>query len=72
MASLMVVSIPSDLVICSDTYKSIQNRKSQGQAMEKTAEELSTLRSNNSTIRRFQPPSLPASLPVPGLALHQP
>ena len=52
MASLMVVSIPSHLVISADTYKSIQNRKSQGQAMEKTAEELCTLRSNNSTIRR--------------------
>ena len=63
MASLMVVSIPSHLVICADTYKSIQNRKSQGQGMEKTAEELCTLRSNNSTIRRFQPPppSTPAS-----------
>ena len=53
MASLMVVSIPSQLVLCSDTYKSIQNRKSQGQSMEKTTEELSPLRSNHSTIRRF-------------------
>ena len=53
MASLTVVSIPSQLVLCSDTYKSIQNRKSQGQSMEKTTEELSPLRSNHSTIRRF-------------------
>jgi len=39
----------SELESLIDTYKSIQNRKSQG--LDKTTEELCTLRSNNSTIR---------------------
>ena len=50
-------------------YKTLQKRKSQGLlTVDKSTEELSTLRSNNSTIRRFcVPPSNKSPPNKPGI-----
>jgi len=49
----------SELESLVDMYKTLQKRKSQGLlTVDKSTEELSTLRSNNSTIRRFCVPPL--------------